>query len=337
MSATAPDGAVPRATVVIVARNEAPRIGRALRSVLDQDVPGVDVVVVDDGSTDGTADVARAFDDVRVVSNAGEGMAAGLNLAVDLARSDLVVKLDADDWHLAGSIEALVAPLESDPDLAVVAGGAVIVDEAGRRIDTHATPPTSDHVRVVTMVHCPIEHTACAYRRDAVRDVGGYQPFRGIDIVEDYDLWVRLLRAGRRIHGVPDVVAVHVVSPGSVTNERSAAGNERGRLLRDTARAEWSAELCTFRRQRALGRGVIRWRGDVVASDRYAYVLVRLVHLLLLDREWRRAGAVLAAAFSLGPHTVVRGAIRGAFGRLRQRRVRNWFGVSDLVRFVRGQ
>lgn len=326
-----------RVSVVIVARDEADRIGRALRSVLDQRLADVEIIVVDDGSTDDTAEVARSFDGVRVVTNELPGMAVGLNLAIELARSELIVKLDADDWHLPGSIEALVAPLEADPDLAVVGGGAVIVDESGRPFAVHMTPPTTDQVRVVAMVHCPIEHTACAYRRSAVRAVGGYQPYRGVDIVEDYDLWVRLLRAGRRIHGITDVVAAHVIWPGSVTNERSAIGNERGRHLRDTARHGWSGELCTFARQRELGRGVLAWSGDVARSDNYAYVLARLMHLLAIDREWRRAGAVLAAAVSYGPHILVRGAGRGAFGRLRHRRVRGWFGPSDLVRFVRGQ
>jgi glycosyltransferase involved in cell wall biosynthesis len=331
------DGPTPRATVVVVARDEAEHIGRALRSVLDQRVPGLEVLVVDDGSTDGTADVARSFDGVRVVANPGVGMAEGLNHALSLAGSDIVVKLDADDWHLPGSIEALVTVLERDPGIAVVGGGAHCVDVAGRRLDGHATPPTTDHVRVVSMVHCPIEHTACAYRRHVVQAVGGYQRYRGVDIVVDFDLWVRLLRAGHRIEGISDVVAVHVISPASVTNERSEMGNERGRTVRTAARREWSHELCTMRRTRELGRGVVAWRGEVAASDQYCYVLARLVNLLVTDREYRQAAAVLAAAASLGPHTIVRGTVRGALGRRRQRRARGWYGASDVARFVRGK
>lgn len=329
--------AAPRASVVIIARNEEATIGRAIRSVLDQDVADIEIVVVDDDSDDDTATVASSFPGVRVDANPGVGMAAALGHALTMARSDTIVKIDADDWHLPGSIETLLAPIEDDPAVVVVGGSARTVDADGHQLDLHMSVPTTDHMAVVAMVNCPIEHTACAYRRSAVLEVGGYRQVDGVDIIGDYDLWLRLLDTGAVFVGLPDVVAVHVVSPTSVTNRRRRSGLDSGRALRTAFRRRHAPSLCTFRRITELGAGVISWRDEPERSDRFAFVLVRLAHLSIGDREYRRAVVVLAAAFSCGPHSVVRGVVRTSLARRRRRLARGWMGTSAVVEFVRGK
>ncbi|TDT15617.1 glycosyl transferase family 2 [Ilumatobacter fluminis] len=327
----------PRASVVIVARNEEANIGRAIRSVLDQDVDDIEIVVVDDNSDDDTGAAAASFAGVRVEENPGVGMADGLVHGLAVARSDSIVKVDADDWHLPGSIEKLLAPLEADPAVAVVGGSARSVDEAGRELDLHMSVPTSDHMALVAMVNCPIEHTACAFRRSAVLEVGGYRRVDGVDIIEDYDLWLRLLDAGMTFVGLTDLVAVHVISPTTVTNRRRQAGVDRGRSLRTDFRQRHAPTLCTYRRISELGSSVISWRDEPERSDRFAFVLIRLAHLSVGDREYRRAASVFAATVRCGPFSVARGVVRTALARRRRRQARGWMSASAVVEFVRGK
>ena len=313
----------PRASVVVIARNEEDNIGRAIRSVIDQ-ASDVEVVVVDDNSDDETLRVASSFPGVRADRNPGVGMSDGLNHGIALARSDLIIRLDADDWHLPGSVEALLAPLERDRDVVVVGGSSRAVDTTGRLIDHHMTMPSTDHMRIIAMVNCPIEHTACAFRRGPIQDVGGYQPTGGVDIVVDLNLWIRLLDAGAEFVGLPSIAAVHVISPSSVTNRRKRAGFEAAAMLRSEFRRRHAAELCTFSRLRGLGRSVISWRAEPVRSDQFAFALVRLVLLFASDRDYRRAGVVLAAALTCGPFAVIRGAASLPARRWRRRRAHGW-------------
>jgi len=89
---------VENVSVVIPARNAAPFLGDCLRSVLAQSYPPAEVVVVDDGSEDGTADVARSFGGrVRVLTNPGRGVASALNFGIESARFGLIAHFDADD------------------------------------------------------------------------------------------------------------------------------------------------------------------------------------------------------------------------------------------------
>lgn len=343
-----------RATVLITAKDEAPRIGRALRSILDQDVSDIDVLVVDDGSADDTYAVAASFDSVRVVRSPGGGHVGALNHGVQMAKGELIVKCDADDWHLPGSIEALLSPLETDPSIDVVAGGSLCVD-GDRVIELIVPMPSADHMMLVAMVMCPIEHTACAYRRSAVLAIGGYRTEGRVHATQDNDLWLRLLAAGHRFVGVAEPLAVHTITRTSVTARSFEAGHDRARRARVDFRRQYADELCTISNIRRQGRGVVGWcatphprlpdgfsgpglaGAGTAVSDTFSYILGRLVHLALVDHAYRRAGATFVGGLSLGPAAVARGALRVGRRRASNRRVRGWFGPSDVARFLLGR
>lgn len=347
-----------RATVLITAKNEAPRIGRALQSIVDQGVPDVEILVVDDDSSDDTIAVASSYDGVRVVSSPGGGHVGALNHGLHEASADLVVKCDADDWHVAGSILALLAPLESDPTVDVVAGGSLCVTDDGHALERVVPMPTDVEMTYVSMTMCPIEHTACAYRRSAVLGIGGYRAERGVHATQDNDLWLRMLDAGHRFVGIDRVVAVHTITRRSVSARTATEGHDRARRSRAAFRAVWAPRLCTFAAIRRHCRDVVSWRArpvtpmppeltgssgidlgdlpsdDTVRSDTLSYILARLVHLSLTDREYRRAVVAAAAVLSLGPPAIVRGAWRIGARRAANRRARGWLNGADLRRFA---
>ena len=124
-------GAAPRFSVVVPAHNEAEVLGRTLRSLRDQDFAGpVEVVVVDNGSTDATADVARAAG-ARVAEEPTLGVCAARQRGTDLATGQVVVSTDADTVHPPDWLTRIDAAFQADPDLVAVAGPCRYEDPPG--------------------------------------------------------------------------------------------------------------------------------------------------------------------------------------------------------------
>src|SRR6266850_2420309 len=122
-------GRPPLVSIVIPTHNYACYVGQAIRSGLDQGYRPIEIIVVDDGSTDATPSVLRQFDAaIRVVRLDGRGVSAARNAGLAQARGDYVVLLDADDLLLPGGVATQVAQLEHRPDVGAVAGEWYVCD-----------------------------------------------------------------------------------------------------------------------------------------------------------------------------------------------------------------
>src|SRR3954447_16755698 len=124
----------PLVSALVAAYNAEPYIAEALRSALDQDWPELEVIVVDDGSTDGTAAVVAGFADprIRLIRQANAGAVGAVNTAFAAARGELLALLDADDAWPAGRLRAQWAVLEARPEVGLVYGDMTVIDAAGR-------------------------------------------------------------------------------------------------------------------------------------------------------------------------------------------------------------
>ncbi|MEM7415345.1 MAG: glycosyltransferase family 2 protein, partial [Gemmatimonadota bacterium] len=176
----------PEVTISMPARNTAPMIGVALRSVLDQSGPSVEVIVVDDGSDDETATVAEGTGDPRVQVirlERSRGIGAGHNLVTRHARGRFIVHVDSDDVVLPGGIEGAVAPLRARPELVhtysdffdLAVDGSI--DEASYheqlgRFDRRYQSGVD--VRRELLVHGMVANHLRAYRKSALEEVGGF-------------------------------------------------------------------------------------------------------------------------------------------------------------------
>jgi glycosyltransferase involved in cell wall biosynthesis len=188
-------------SVLLPFRDARGTLGDAIRSVLAE--PEVrEVIAVDDGSSDGGADVARAIGDARVVvvRTGGVGVAGALAAGLARARGDLVARMDADDVSLPGRIAAQRAMMDADPTLAAV-GTLVEVDGAtgpGMRAYVawqNSVLSPADHARDI-FVESPLCHPSTLIRRRALEAVGGW---REAPWPEDWDLWLRFDAAGHRL------------------------------------------------------------------------------------------------------------------------------------------
>jgi glycosyltransferase involved in cell wall biosynthesis len=181
----------PRVTAMVGTLNYAHLLPRAIDSLLRQTIEDIEVLVVDDGSTDDTEAVVTAIEDprVRYLKLDHIGIARSLNRGLEEARADVIVVQDADDVSLPARLERQLEVLEARPEVAVVGCLMREVDDDGRELRRRLPIATGD-VREALMRFNPIPNTAAAFRRDAVQAIGGYDPRYRLAV--DYDLWIRM-------------------------------------------------------------------------------------------------------------------------------------------------
>jgi hypothetical protein len=182
-----------RCSVVIPCRNYARFLDAAIGSVLGQRHVIVEVIVVDDGSTDETAAVAQAHRGVRLIRQPHRGVAAARNAGLRAADGEWIVFLDADDMLLPHAVEVGVGHLAGDSHAAVAAGRALIVDGDGTEMPAHWSPPvTSGHYGRLLSTNLIWTPGAAVMRRSAVLAAGGFLADR--PAAADYALYLRLAR-----------------------------------------------------------------------------------------------------------------------------------------------
>ncbi len=211
----------PQVSVVMAAHNVADYIGDSIRSVLAQTLSDLELVVVDDGSTDRTADVVRSFTDPRVrlisVPQNG-GAAAARNLGMSSARSDLVAILDADDIAYPERLERQVAYLSDHPDCSLLGSAFDRIDPSGTVLGTVHSPCNAALIRYRLLTGNSIAHSSVMMRRNAALAAGGYpEHFRNS---QDYALWAAMLRQSE-VASLPETLIAYRQNPSGLTATRT--------------------------------------------------------------------------------------------------------------------
>lgn len=214
----------PLVSVIMPSYNTARYIGEAIDSVLSQDYPNKELIVIDDGSTDATVDIIRSYSDrVRLITQRNQGAAVARNAGLDAAQGDYIAFLDSDDCWLPGKLRTQIDYLEQYPDIGMVyARWQVWKPELDGRFDMPAIAESSDADRssppIVPersgwlynrLLFTSLLHTITVVaRRSLIETVGRFDTElkRG----QDYDYWIRASRAGE-IHQLDRVFALYRV------------------------------------------------------------------------------------------------------------------------------
>ncbi len=199
-------------TVLIPAHNAEATIARAVRSALEQTLPPAAVIVIDDASTDATAQAAEQAG-ARVLPGPGRGAAGARNVGLRAAESDWVGFLDADDWWHEGLIAAAADAVSTCPGAVACFVAAEAIDDDGVVVARHAAPARISLPDLVLGRVVATTSATVVSRAPALRLGGFYEELRRPAGIEDMDLWVRLAAAGPCV-GVPHVHATYVVHDG---------------------------------------------------------------------------------------------------------------------------
>jgi glycosyltransferase involved in cell wall biosynthesis len=207
----------PPVTVLIPAYNAARTIERALASVWRQDYPAMEVIVVDDCSTDNTGIrvegmARRNLRLIRLEKN--RGVSGALNAGIRQARNGYIAFLDADDEWLADKLIKQLPIIEAHPDMTLIACGGESVDAAGRTLHTFGMRPPPFSAREfwrALLVKTYFSRSTVVARRTKLLEVGGFN--EALMVAEDQDMWIKLASNGEtglipevlvRIYDMPD-------------------------------------------------------------------------------------------------------------------------------------
>lgn len=231
----------PEVSVVMAARDDAPYLAETIDSVLSQTGPRLELVVVDDGSTDDSRAIvgryAAADPRVRLVAAEHQGLTRALIRGCALAAADTIARQDAADVSRPGRLAAQKAALDADPSLVFV---SCWTDVCGPEWEfLHARRGTGAAVRPADVVDrsggravlldAPTHHGSVMFRKAAYDRVGGYRA--EFHLAQDRDLWYRLAEAGRLQVLDQSLYAARVL-PASRTATHRAVQHRLGRLAR---------------------------------------------------------------------------------------------------------
>ena len=200
---------LPEISVIIPTYNREQMVCRAVRSVLRQATMTVEVLVIDDGSTDGTRVAVEALTDdrVRYLYQANAGRSAARNRGIDAATGRFVVFLDSDDALLPDALARLSGILKMDDTVDLVAGGWYVISDDLRQIETvHPSASTPLDLRAWAL-DCPFPIHAAMLRRDCIGDA---RFDRDAEPSEDWGFWLELARRGTCMRMIADAVALYV-------------------------------------------------------------------------------------------------------------------------------
>jgi glycosyltransferase involved in cell wall biosynthesis len=309
---------LPPLTVIVPCYNAASFIGATLRAVMAQGVPGLQLLVVDDGSTDGSADlVEREFPQATVLRQRNQGVAAARNTALAHARHDWVAFCDADDLWLPGKLQAQWSALQAaaaqlqPPQMAYTAWAvwtsaapepepgwlAALQAQAG---DAVRWQGASGWIYPELLLDCVVWTSTVLVRRSLLEQAGGFDP--QLRIGEDWDLWLRLSRL-TPILRMPRPLALYRMHPGSIT--KAPLETSYRHLVIERALGRWGLQGPDGR---SAGADEVRqslaraWRdragawmqaGDLPAARREAWRALRLQPASL--HGWMVAGKALLA------------------------------------------
>lgn len=225
---------MPRVSVIVSTYNRAALLPRAIASVLAQTYDDFEVVVVDDGSTDGTAAVMEAMTDprIRYVWQDNQGLAAGRNRGLSVVRGEYIALLDDDDIYLPHKLAVQVGALDADPGVGWISGGYRAVDESGKLLDEFRPWLAHPDLGVAAWLFaCPTVVHAVLVRRAWLERIGGFDAARRRS--DDWDCWLRLATAGCPMAWQPEVVCVYHFHPTNMVRDVATKSQENLAILKD--------------------------------------------------------------------------------------------------------
>lgn len=288
----------PRFSVVIPAFNAAATLAHAIESVRAQTWPAHEIIVVDDGSTDATAEVAHQFADVRLIRQANSGVSVARNAGAAAASGDWLAFLDADDSYAPDRLRLHAEWIAEDPTLDFLTGDYEYRDAAGTLLGTSMVQHVSgramlakaggatrvvmdrpDEIAAFVADHFGDTHTLSVPRTRFI-ELGGYPT--GFKVCEDVHFLARLVAHGHRIGVICRSLGVYVIHGASATRrDPVAAQRENVRTLID------------------LSRRAVRFPAPVRQGIAQRLASARYNLACALSRQGERGAAIRAVAPSL--------------------------------------
>ena len=208
----------PKVSVLMTVYNGEKFLRESIESILCQTFDDFEFIIIDDGSTDASPNIMASFSDPRLVFVQQEniGQTKSLNKGLHLARGEYVARQDADDISLPDRFEKQAAYLDAHPEVVVVGGSVIRVDEQGNALRRLVFPQTHRKVRKrLRQGINPLVHTTVMFRRREIVSLGGYNEH--FPVIQDCELWFRVSECFR-LANLPDVLCYYRFHPKSLSS-----------------------------------------------------------------------------------------------------------------------
>jgi glycosyltransferase involved in cell wall biosynthesis len=233
---------VPKFSVVIPAYNSAVTLAKAVESVIEQSWPAHEIIIIDDGSTDNTLQVARQFGNrIRLIQQSNGGVSVARNRGADAATGDWLAFLDADDWYYPdrlrwhaewiahdSSLDFLTGDYEFRNENGSLTGTSMVLHASGSAMLAKANGADNvvmeeNDLEVFVADHFGDMHTLSVPRKTFL-ELGGYPP--GFKVCEDFHFLARLCAVSRRVGVICKPLAVYLIHEASATRSDTLKAQE---------------------------------------------------------------------------------------------------------------
>jgi glycosyltransferase involved in cell wall biosynthesis len=233
-----------KVSVIMSVFNGEKHLREAIESILNQTFSDFEFIIINDGSTDRTQDIAEGFrqldNRIRLINQSNMGLTKSLNKAIRLARGEFIARMDADDIALPERFEKQVDFLEKHSDVALLGTAYYEIDEKGEVIGEKIFPERDEEIRKIILKCNPFFHASVMVRREVFEIVGLYD--ESIPFAQDYDFWLRI--AGKyKVANLPEPLMKRRYTPVNIS------------IAQENEQLKWALEV----RKRALRRGDYPW------------------------------------------------------------------------------
>jgi glycosyltransferase involved in cell wall biosynthesis len=238
-------------SIITPSYNQAPFLEQTMQSVLEQDYPHIEYIVVDGGSTDNSAEIIKTYADRLAywISERDSGQSEAINKGFARANGEIVAWLNSDDYYMRNTISVVVRCFEQNPDAVMLYGDMLAVDEEGQTINVLKYKQLSLEDLLCFQI---IGQPSVFFRRSALNKTGLLDP--SFHFMLDHHLWIRLAEQGRILH-IPQVWSAARYHPQAKNRARAAEfGREAFRVL------DWA------KKQPSLAESVGRVKRRALAS-----------------------------------------------------------------------
>lgn len=211
---------VPCISIVTPSYNQAPYLEQTIRSVIEQDYPHIEYIIMDGGSTDGSVEIIQKYADQLVYWESGRdaGQADALRKGFERASGEIFAYLNADDVYLPNIFPIVVDQFRNDVDLSLLHGDLEIVDPSGHVIGTKSGLDLDFWNWFPRLIN-PIMQPSSFWRASVYEHVGGIDP--AYHVAMDYDLWTRIGLGGFKIEHIPIQFSQFRIHPESKTSQHT--------------------------------------------------------------------------------------------------------------------
>lgn len=221
----------PKISVIMSVYNGGQYLNEAIDSILNQTFTDFEFIIIDDGSTDDSAEIIKSYDDERIIiiQQENKGLAAALNEGIKIARGKYIARMDVDDIALLLRLEKQMSFLDGNKDCVIVGSSAIVIDRKGEFLFNSKMPTEWEEIKRNLPYHSPFYHSSVMFRKEVCITCGGYYEKIGQHI-EDIILWNKLSIYGE-LRNLRDSLIKYRLVPNAITNRDKKTRKVLGQLL----------------------------------------------------------------------------------------------------------